>query len=792
MLKNYFIIAARNLAKYKFFTSINVFCLALGLSLNLLFIAMLTFLFTYDNFHPNKDEIYRVVTQVHDKEANPKYSSAPVGLVSRLRNDFPGIERVVPIQKTLKGDALYLEKEVFVDGYFVDSEFLKTFNFPLLKGNIASALTRPNTIVISETLSTKIFGSEDPIGEMIKINPEGDYLVTGVMKDLPTNSHMQFEALASLATLSSYAGGTFSESKESWDEFINSYIYLLLPQGEKPTKIQDYLNVIAKEKYGEHEDFKASFELQALNKIVPGPDLLNSIGPKWDYTSLILVGLITLIILVPACFNYINLSIAQSLNRMREIGVRKVMGGSKNQIFFQFIMETTLMMLMASVLSFFIFELIREESMKYLGDLLDLTPDFLTVVYFFMFILFVGFVAGFIPALYFSKISPVNTLKGKIPKSNKNSFPMQKIVIAVQFVLSIGFIMAVVIIIQQYRFSVNYSFEFEQENILNMELQDVDPQIVKNEFGKLASVNEISMSSHLLGIGSTHYDYLRYADESDSLGASYMFIDENFIPNMDLKFLAGGNFGDQAGGNQSYIIVNEEFVKKLDIAQPHMAINRNLFLPNGRTVVIGGVVENFHYSNLMDPINSFFFKYDPEEFAYANLHLSSREDFKDLAGMEEMWKNLSGTKEFKAQFYNHQINDVYGFYFEIIKLWGFLGLLAITVACLGLLGTVVFTIKNRLKEVSIKKVLGASTENLIFALSKDYIKLMVIASLIAVPVTYLLFDNLLPNVQHYSIKIGFIEVFVSLLLVAALGLTTVFSQTLKAAQSNPVDNLKSE
>lgn len=794
MLRNYFIIASRHLAKNKFFTAINIFCLALGMSLSLLFITMLSFVHTYDNFHTKKDQIYRVITQVHDKIDNPEFATAPLGLISRLREEFSGIERVVPVQSALRGNATYFDKELYIYGFYVDPEFLHTFSFPLVKGNAAIALTRPNSIVISETLATKFFGDKEPMGEIIKIGPYGGYVVTGIMKDVPKNSHMQFEALASYATLTSNAEAGFKEGDEKWENFSASYLYLLLPETTDPASIERYLNGIAKDKFIHHKEFPTSFELQPLSNIVPGRELLNSIGPLWSYLGLFLVGLLTSIILIPACSNYITLSIAQSLNRMKEIGVRKVMGGSKKQIFYQFITETTIMMLLASVLSFFIFQIIRNEAISIMeaASILDLTPNYLTVIYYVLFALFVGFAAGVIPALYFSKISPVIALKAKPPKTGKSSFPLQKVIIATQFVLSIGFIMGVVVIIQQYRHSVNYDLGFEQEKILNIDLQNVDPQLVKNEYGKLSPVKAISMSSHLLGMGGTHSAYIKKAEGTDSIGAAYVSIDEHFIPNLKLKLLAGRNFNNNPAKDKANIIVNEEFIKELNIPEPFEAIGKSVLLSNGREVIISGVIKNFHYTDLRKPIGSFFFKHDPDLFEYANVQLSSRDAVKDLSGMEAVWKSIGGTDEFKAQFYTDQISEAYSYYVQIIKLWGFLGLLAITVACLGLLGTVVFTIKNRLKEVSIRKVLGASSKSLVILLSKDYIKLMLIASLIAIPATYLLLDTIMLSIQHYSIEIGFTEIVLSLLIVVAIGLTTILSQTLKAAQANPVHNLKNE
>jgi putative ABC transport system permease protein len=796
MLKNYFLTASRNLKKNKFFTVLNVFCLALGMSISLLFVALLAFLYRCDDFHQNKERIYRIISHVKDNEENPEYASAPVALVQKLKEDFTGIETVVPFQRVLSGEVIYNEKGIGISGFFAGPEFLQVFNFPLIKGNIASALADPHSVVITEAEAAKIFGSKDPIGETISIEPYGDLVITGILKDVPKNSHMKFDALASYTTLSSLQGSSFIESEESWSKFMNSYVYVVLSERNDAANVQRFLNKVSKDKYRTPQKFSISFKLQPLTEIIPGPALYNPVGGQWDYLTIMLVGLTTMIILIPACANYVNLSISQSLKRMKEVGVRKVMGGQRKQIFFQFVIETILTMLLALVLSFLMFEAIHGEFLKTVGsaESMDLSPTFSTIIYFVLFALFVGLVAGIAPALYFSKITPIRALKGKPEPTVKGiRFPIRKVMITAQFMLSLGFIASVVIVIQQYRFSVNYDFGFEQTNILDVPLKNVDTKIFKNEYAKLSSVDGISMSSHILGLEYEQSQFIHFMDSPDSIESAAIAIDENFISNLDLKILAGRNFTNNPAENAQFIIVNEELVKKLKIDELHAAIGRSLMLPNGKAVRIGGVVKNFHYTGLSEPIGNLYFEYDPTQFRYANLKMVGKDNSENMAAMEALWKKIGGEDKFTFDHFSDELAEAYSFYFEIITIWGYLGLLAITVACLGLLGTVVFTIKNRVKEVSIRKVVGASSESLVVLLSKEFVMLMAIASVITLPVIYYFFtEHLLPNSQHYHAKIGFLEMAGSLLIMLVLGLSTVLSQTWKAANANPVDNLKVE
>ena len=795
MFKNYFKTAVRNLAKNKFFATINVFGLAIGMTLSLLFVAMLVFMLKFDNFHPNGERIYRVITHVEDRDRNPSYASAPIGTAQLLKSNFSGVEKVVRIQSSFDHEVGYGDAKIPVSGYFVDPEFLSVFNFPLMQGNALTALVKPNTMVLTEDAATKLFGDKNPVGELAQVEPFGEVMITGVLKNRPKNTHMIFEALVSFTTLTSYHGPSVTDDEKNWNNFFNSYTYLLLSDKASPAPIETFLNGVAKTKY-KTDDFKASFQLQSLDAIVPAfIDLHNNIGSGWSYESMILNGFLPLIILLAACSNYVSLAISQSLKRVREIGVRKVMGGQKKQIFMQFILESTIIMLLAVTLSYVFFELIRDEVLAIAEEtsIVDLNPSLGTYAGFVLFALLVGVLTGIVPALHFAKLSPVNALKGKELQTKRGSrFSLRKAVITMQFMLSLGFIMVVVIMVQQYRFSVNYDLGFKDEGILNVELQQADPQLVKNEFGKLSFARTVSMSSHPLGAGEVNTYYVHQADKLDSIGTEMMAIDENFISNMGIQLLRGTNFTSDSTQNTRWVIINEVFANKLSPGDPSGAIDQVIIMPDNREVKVVGIVKDFNYASLSTRIGNLLFEYAPKHFRYANVRLESTNVHQAFSEMEEAWKPIGKGDKFKSAYLSDQIRDAYGFYFMLVKIWGFFGLLAITIACLGLLGTVVFTIKNRVKEVSIRKVMGASSESLVYLLSKDFIILMVIASVITIPTVKYFMEWLMLTAQYYNVPIGVVEIGISLGIVLVLGGITILSQTLKAANTNPVDNLRVE
>lgn len=796
MLKSYFLIATRSLAKHKFFTIINVLGLAIGMSISLLFIAMITFVSTYDDFHVNKDRIYRVVTKTNLMN-NQEFAKGPLPLAEKLKSEYPGIEEVIRISPELSGEAEFDGKQIPMDGFFVDSHFLDVFSFPLLKGHPTTSLEKPHSMVITEAGALRMFGNEDPMGKVIKLEKFGEFEITGVLKQLPKNSHIQFEILVPFQVLENFEQAQgFIASEKRWSG-LDIYTYLLLPKTfseDDPERIVTFMNTIAAGAYSKNSDFIASFYLQSLEDIVPGPDLAYEIGPVWDLPMFIFFGVLTLLILLPACFNYTNISISRALKRSKEIGLRKVVGGQRNQIFFQFILETVIVTLLALCVSsvFFVFSRNEFIAMIVASEFLDLTLTTTTILYFVGFAVFVGLIAGAIPALYFSKLNPIQALKSKsYSKASTGSF-LRKSLIVGQFALSLGFIMAVAITTKQHIATLNYNFGFDQENILDVELQGVDPTIFRNEFSKLSDVQAVSMSSGIMGALSPEPAWIQKIDEKDSIDVRQIFVDHTYLTNLNLTLVAGKPFPDQQEDRERFIIVNEEFLKQLKIENPVDALDKTVTISGAGELTIIGVAKDFHYSDLKMPIQSFIFRCNPKMFTYANLKVTSNDLHTTIANMEAVWKTIGGEKKFEARFFDDEIEEAYSVYYSLIKICGFLGFLAITISCLGLLGMVVYATETRTKEVGVRKVMGASSSTIAMLLSKDYLKLMLIATVIATPLTYFFFDVLLFGEQSYPIAIGALEVIASILLLFVLGLTTILSQTVKASKANPVDTLRYE
>ncbi len=784
MLHNYMKVAVRNLYQHKYFTILNAFGLAVGMSVSLLLIALVSYVQTYDTFHINHDNIYTIVSDRTEGVEQLSWATAPLVLAEKLQQ-HPDVREVVRIQNGFREEIKRPNGLIPLRGYYVEPNFLKVFTYEITQGNATIALNKPNYAIITQSAALKLFNSTEVIGKTLELEQGGLIEIGAVMKDHPINSHLKFEVLVSYSTLPS---GQESVA-DQWMYFDLQYLYVLLAENTNEISFQNHLNKISAETYTQLP-IKVKFEAMHLSDIVMGPDLRMAIGPKWEASGMIVFAVIAILILLPACFNYTNISIARALKRAKEIGLRKTMGGVKNQIFFQFITETVVITLLSLLGALLIFVLIRTEFQHSLASStsldFSLTPRM--VFFFLLFALATGLIAGIFPALYFGGLNPIQALKSKA--SNISSgMRIRKVLTVFQFALSFGFILSLVVFSRQYQYSINFNFGFAKENIVDVQLQGVKPELVKTEFSKLSSVQSVALSSGVMGLNYSS-TWIK-DDDKDSIEVGQMFVDQRYLPLFGLTLLAGKNFPEETWQREKFIIVNEEFLKSYNIQTAVEAIGRT-FLVEGNDLEIVGVVKNFHFAPLRYPISKFFFRMNPEHYDYAHLKVNTQDAFSLFTQFENHWKNLDVEKKLKADFFEDELNDSYYNYLILLKVIGFLGLMAITISLLGLLGMVVYTAETKVKEVSVRKVLGASVFNLTLLLSKDYLKLMLWAILFSVPITAYLFHLVLPKIQYYSVSLTSWDILLSAVVLLCLGIATIASQTYKTALSNPAETLKAE
>jgi hypothetical protein len=399
-------------------------------------------------------------------------------------------------------------------------------------------------------------------------------------------------------------------------------------------------------------------------------------------------------------------------------------------------------------------------------------------------------VAGVFPALYFAGLNPIQALKGKSGPGSFSRTRLRKGLIIFQFALSFCFIVLLILFSRQDRYNLDFDYGFNTENILDVELQGTDPAIFKSEFARLAAVQDVSMSSDILGLS---YSVTQVREEAgpDSLEVSQIFVDPNYVGNMDLQLLAGRNVPNGTSRKEQHIIVNEEFLRAWKIASPIDAVGKT-FMVDGKMLEVIGVLKNFHFAPLQIPIKSFLLRTDASRYAYANLKVASNDIHAAFADMERVWNRLNNSRKFEAHFFDDEMEWVYHFYWALLKLIGYLGVLAISISIFGLLGMVIYTTETRTREVGIRKVFGASEANLTYLLSKDFVKLMLWAMGFAIPFCFYWFDDILSTMQYYRVRINLGDIVAGLIILFLVGILTIASQTRKAARANPIDTLRYE
>jgi putative ABC transport system permease protein len=798
MLGSYVKTSTRTIVRHKLFSSINIIGLAVSMSVGLLVIAFISNLLSYDNFHEKKDRIYRVTT--HDqRQDQPPMSLACTSVKAgkKIQETFTGVESLTMLRRGFGGDAAVDENILPISGLWADQSFFTVFSFPLLQGDPATALKEPYSLVLTEKSAKKMFGEADPLGRSVKLDTM-NYVVTGVAKDIPKLSHMRFDALASFSTLelqkpSEHGDGDFL----SWENIYMTYVYLVLPENGSGEIVQSGLDKLATAENSVLNKRKITLELQPLNGILIGKNLANPVGPMINRIAVWVLGGLAFVVILSACFNYTNLSIARSLRRSREVGIRKVIGAQKGNVLAQFMVESVIISLLALIFSFLLFLFLRTQFLSihpFLADLLSLELSLKLIGWFVVLSLAVGMLAGFLPAIFFSRINAIQVLKDMSSLKVFRHVNMRKALIVVQYSFSLIFITTTIIGYNQYKSFLTFDLGFTTENILNIKLQgNKGDQLIK-ELSELPFVGEVSKSRIVTSIGSMYGTQMKY--NGDSSGVWLNFVDEHYLPLHKHAFVAGNNFSilsENAAERQ--VIVNEQVIKRFNIANsdPHQALGEQIELEKGKKLTITGVLKDFHYGTLEDKIQPMLFQYSSDEpGGYVNVKITAADFPTAMANIEKAWKKIDQVHALDAAFYDDQIQQNYSQFSVMVKVIGFLAFLAVCIASMGLFGMVVFTTETRLKEISIRKVLGASEGKLIYLLSKGFVILLTVAAAVALPATYLFFDKIVLVQFTYHQPIGIGELGIGAVAVILLAVLMIGVQTFKVARSNPAQVLKVE
>jgi putative ABC transport system permease protein len=791
MIQNYLKIAWRNLLRNKIYSFINIMGLATGLCCCLLMIAFIRFELSFDKFHSKAERIARVIMEYKIGNNGSKGNFTSLKVFPTFKENFPEVEsgvRLSPTERLVKFEEIVVNEQNFL---YADSTFFQVFDFQLLKGNPQEVLKRPKTIVLTASAAKKYFKDEDPIGKTLLISSRQDpYEVTGVVEDCPQNSQVKFDFVASLNSFGDLYADTY------WN--ANYTTYLLLNSQEAIQTLEAKLKPFMKKELAEQEGVMINFYLESFDRIhLHSP--YDAITPNTNIMYIYIVVCMALLVLTIACFTYINLSTARSVERAKEVGIRKVIGAKKVQLFFQFTFDSALitglsllLSIEMAILSLPIFNQITGLNLN-IASFFDIQLLFISIGLFFIITLF----AGSYPAFVISHFKPVSVLKGSF-KSSKRGLVLSKSLIIFQFVISTCLILATLVVKNQMSFIQNKNLGYDRNHVLMVGLdgkmsEKID--LIKSELSSLPDVVATS-STYDTPLNIRGGYSMSGSDVSQSMGVTANPIDEQFLTATGIKLIAGQDLNQQDVKDASkqdsayyHFILNQSAAKALGWT-PAEAVGKKMYLGEDRPGEVKGVVADFHFASLHTAIKPLVLF--PSN--YGNTLIIKTKDIGNsqvLSAIEAKMKILAPHRPFEYKFMNDGYVKLYAAEKRTERIFNLFAGITLLLACIGLFGLSNYSIKQKIKEIGIRKVLGASVLQITTLLSKDFLKLVLIAFVVASPIAYYLMDKWLADFA-YRITISWWIFAVAGISAVLIALIAVSWQSIKAAVANPVKSLRSE
>jgi len=813
MLKNYFKIAWRNLVRNKSFSLINILGLAVSMSICLLIIMIVMDQYSYDTYHSKKDRIYRLHSTEYQANHGEIASSA-LPLAEKLKSEYPMIASASAINSEIGGDIIYEDKFASGGGYFADENLFKILDFSFKEGDIKTALTEPFSLVITSELSEILFKNESALGKIVAFHDKdisgtsieggnietdfGYFTITGVLNPNPGKTHLPFKLLASLSTMKSLPKGSLlSENEQDWNNVWTNYTYVLLEEGHSESDFQPILDKVSEEIYGSKFEDKHSFKAVSLGEINPTGLIGNTTHVGIPKMVLLILGVLCMIVMFSACLNYTNMSVARALTRIREVGIRKVSGATKGQIFSQFITEAVLISLCSLVLAIVLLQILQKgvKGMafdQYLN--ISFEHSLSAILIFIGFSIAVGVLAGLLPASYVSKLNPINLFNKLSGVRMFKNLRIRNILLVVQFSISLIFIISVVLIHSQSKHIMNFEYGFAKENIVTVKLFNPEnysrfaQAVVSNP-----SVTQVGATSLIPGGGSNYGSEVVNPDfPLDSISTNFFDINSLAVDVFELEILAGTNL--PAEGSPNLILVNEKSVEEFKFGSIEEAIGKQLTINNNgkfQNLQVAGVVKDFQFLPPHREMQSLILRNREDQFGFALVKISNQNQAETLAALEASWKEVNPNSKFSYKFLDEELLFLHQVLGDISSVIGLISFLAVFVSCLGLLGMATYTAQSRIKEIGVRKTLGSSTPQIIYLLSKSFLVLLGIAVLVAVPSAYFI-NNLWLNLFASRVSIGVIPIGIGVGAVLLISLGIIFSQAYRAATINPIESLRNE
>jgi len=787
MFKNYFTAAVRNLTRKKTYSVLNILGLAVGIAAFLMISIYVSFELSYDRFHENAERIFTVVSGGQ--------AVTPVPLAPALMQEFPEVEVATRFQGLGQYLIRYKEKTFFGDRWiWADEHFFDVFTFPLVSGDEHKALKNPNSVVLTEATAQKYFGSENPMGKVIQwggSDGERDFIVTGVMRDIPDNSHIKGDIFASFKTQTTFP--SYDPENFGWGNYW-CHTFFLLREGSNPQDLQGKYSEFLEGQTGQKRNWDYSNK-RLTDLHLRSVDLIFHASPVSDVRYIAIFSAIALIILLIAGVNYVNLTTALASRRFQEVGIRKVVGAQRVQLVRQFLGESLLLTFLALaaaiVLAYFLIPVFNNiiQSDQPIGLFRDLKL-FAALL---LAGLILGVLSGAYPAVFMAGFAPSGIIKSASPAKSKKARLRNLLVIA-QFAISIFLIISTLVASGQLHFIRNKKLGFTKDHILVVTLWDTNIRenlyAVKQEILKNPGVSRVSVSTTIpMKIDWHNSFYYRNEEdpENNHINSHYARVDYDFVDLFEMEIVKGRNFRKEIDEGRAAFIINEFIARKLGWEDP---VGR-AFHNQGRTGTIVGVVKDFHNENMHIPIGEVTLVLAPDQGWLMSVKIESENIPRTLAAIEKVWNEFSGGYPFSYEFMDDRYDQMYKSEIRLGKAFNYFAVLAVFLCCLGLFGLASFRVEQGTKEIAIRKVMGASVPELVRMLSWQFIKWVFIANLLAWPVAYYFINAWLQSFV-YRIGIGWIFFLTAGVSAAAIAFLTVIARTVKAALANPADSLRYE
>ena len=798
MFKNYIKIAIRNFFKFKIFTTINVIGLAIGVTVCLLMLMYVVNEMSFENFHVKKKNIVRISVEWGTKDTKMRFAGSMPALAPALQSAVPEVEKAIRLQADYNAIITNRVQEKIREQnlFFADPEIFDIFSFQLIAGDNAKPLGEPFSIVLSETMAKKYFAESKPIGQEIIYN-DTPLKVTAIMLDIPGNTHLKADFMISYSTLEAMG----KKVGQPWNQWGDDLTYVLLKDQSSLSVIGQKLNALLLKNTGEWFASRMKFIVQPLTDIHWDNESRGDIGPKGNKMYVYLFLSAAIFVLIIACFNFMNLSASRYLDRVKEVGIRKVVGAQRTELMAQFLIESLMIITISTILGTLSFETLYPYFYAYLETNFVLNKThFVTLFLIIIGIMaLVGLFAGGYPALFLSKFRPIEIMRQEtIGLSDKLS--IRKILIMLQFSISIILLLGSIIIFRQIDFMKNSDLGFKKENVLLInfpyaaEMVKQKYEVLKNEFLKNPKILDVTGAYTVPGVNSRMNISVRIdgASTENSINLQALPADFGFVKAMGIELISGRDFS-QLHSLDKYesVLLNQTAVSALRLKDP---IGTRLIIPGEefqKGVSVIGVVKDFHVQSFHNKINPMLIYVNPKMYILMAVRVNPQNFEETLAYLKNSWKNILSNLNMNYRFLADTYNNLYKSEVKTGQLLSVFTVLALLISCLGLFGLASFLVSKRIKEVGIRKVLGATTSGITVLLSRRIIAWILISSFFACPIAYFLMNKWLQNFA-FRIKVEWWIFLIAVCFELTIALLTVSYNTIKTSRANPVQALKYE